>query len=188
MGFLFMKKKRIYHLDMVFFCTFFLGILLANLLQGKSKNRFFMLNEYYLQQFKYTKINTNQFFFYVVENRLPIFALLLLLSFTVVGILTHIVFVSYYGLSFGFLCVMAITNFGWKGFFYVIGFLFPHYLLYLFCYLLFLKIFYRKKEGQHTEQKTMILQIGVVLILFLIGMLLEGYVNPVLLSKILKIF
>lgn len=183
-----MKKKQIYHLDMVFFCTFFLGILLANLLQRKSENRFFMLNEYYLQQFKYTKINSNQFFFYVLENRLLIFGLLLLLSFTVIGILTHILFVTYYGLSFGFLCVMAITGFGWKGFFYVIGFLFPHYPVYLLCYLLFLKIFCKAKEGQHIEQKTMILQIGVVLLFFVIGMLLEGYVNPVFLSKILKIF
>lgn len=104
------------HLDMIFFVSFFVGILWANFIGDSSKNRFFMLNEYYLQQLKYAKLDYNRLFLYILENRLPLFGILLLLSFTVVGILIQILFILYFGVSFGFLCVMAITNFGWKEF------------------------------------------------------------------------
>ena len=98
------------HLDMIFFVSFFVGILWANFIGDSSKNRFFMLNEYYLQQLKYAKLDYNRLFLYILENRLPLFGVLLLLSFTVVGILIQILFILYFGVSFGFLCVMAITN------------------------------------------------------------------------------
>jgi len=111
------------HLDMIFFVSFFVGILWANFIGDSSKNRFFMLNEYYLQQLKYAKLDYNRLFLYILENRLPLFGVLLLLSFTVVGILIQILFILYFGVSFGFLCVMAITNFGWKGILYMGGFL-----------------------------------------------------------------
>lgn len=182
------KKGTYYHLDMVFFVSFFLGILWANLLQENSRNRFFMLNEYYLQQFKYAKIDYNDLLLYILENRLPIWILVLLLSFTAAGILTQVFFVGYYGVSFGFLCVIAITNFGWKGFLYMGGFLFPHYFFYLPCYLMFLKVFYRKKEGISVEQKTLMMQIGMMVLLLVIGIFVESYVNPPMLLKMLKIF
>ena len=71
------------HLDMIFFVSFFVGILWANFIGDSSKNRFFMLNEYYLQQLKYAKLDYNRLFLYILENRLPLFGVLLLLSFTV---------------------------------------------------------------------------------------------------------
>lgn len=92
------------HLDMIFFVSFFVGILWANFIGDRSKNRFFMLNEYYLQQLKYAKLDYNRLFLYILENRLPLFGILLLLSFTVVGILIQILFILYFGVSFGFLC------------------------------------------------------------------------------------
>ncbi len=107
---------------MIFFVSFFVGILWANFIGDSSKNRFFMLNEYYLQQLKYAKLDYNRLFLYILENRLPLFGILLLLSFTVVGILIQILFILYFGVSFGFLCVIAITNFGWKGILYMGGF------------------------------------------------------------------
>ena len=85
------------HLDMIFFVSFFVGILWANFLGDSSKNRFFMLNEYYLQQLKYAKLDYNRLFLYILENRLPLFGVLLLLSFTVVGILVRILFILYFG-------------------------------------------------------------------------------------------
>lgn len=181
-------KSSYYHLDKVFFVSFFLGILLANVIQDSSKNRFFMLNEYYMQQFKYTKIDYNQLLLFILENRIPMLLLLILLSFTVIGIVSQILFVGYFGASFGFLCVMAITNFGWKGFIYMGGFLFPHYLFYLPFYLLFLKLFVAKKEGITLEKSVLIKQIGIMTVLFCTGIIVESYVNPPILIKLLKIF
>jgi len=177
-----------YHLDKVFFVSFFLGILLANVIQDSSKNRFFMLNEYYMQQFKHAEIDYNQLLLFVLENRIPMILLLILLSFTVVGIVSQILFVGYYGASFGFLCVMAITNFGWKGFIYIGGFLFPHYLFYIPFYLLFLKLFVMKKEEIPLERTALIKQIGIMILLFSMGIIVESYVNPLVLIKLLKIF
>ena len=153
------------HLDMIFFVSFFVGILWANFIGDSSKNRFFMLNEYYLQQLKYAKLDYNRLFLYILENRLPLFGILLLLSFTV-----------------------AITNFGWKGILYMGGFLFPHYIFYIAGYLLFLKIFWKKKEDMAMTQKELVMQTGMIVLLFVIGLLAESYVNPIFLKKMLKIF
>lgn len=141
------------HLDMIFFVSFFVGILWANFIGDSSKNRFFMLNEYYLQQLKYAKLDYNRLFLYILENRLPLFGILLLLSFTVVGILIQILFILYFGVSFGFLCVIAITNFGWKGILYMGGFLISTLHIYIAGYLLFLKIFWKKKEDMADDAK-----------------------------------
>ena len=176
------------HLDMIFFVSFFVGILWANFIGDSSKNRFFMLNEYYLQQLKYAKLDYNRLFLYILENRLPLFGVLLLLSFTVVGILIQILFILYFGVSFGFLCVMAITNFGWKGILYMGGFLFPHSIFYIAGSLLFLKIFWKKKEDMAMTQKELVMQTGMIVLLFVIGLLVESYVNPIFLKKMLKIF
>lgn len=185
------KQGRIlstYHLDMVFFVSFFVGILWANFLGTSSKNRFFMLNEYYLQQLKYAKLDYNRLFLYILENRLPLLVALLLLSFTVVGILLQILFIVYFGASFGFLCVMAITNFGWKGILYISGFLFPHYIFYIAFYLMFLRIFWKKKEGIAMTQKELVMQSCILVLLLAAGLLVESYVNPIFLKKMLKIF
>ena len=185
------KQGRIlatYHLDMIFFVSFFVGILWANCLGDSSKNRFFMLNEYYLQQLKYAKLDYNRLFLYILENRLPLIGALLLLSFTVAGILIQILLVVYFGVSFGFLCVMAITNFGWKGILYIAGFLFPHYIFYIIGYLMFLRMFWKRKEGVTVTQKELVMQTGIFILLFVIGLLMESYVNPIFLKKMLKIF
>ena len=140
------------HLDMIFFVSFFVGILWANFIGDSSKNRFFMLNEYYLQQLKYAKLDYNRLFLYILENRLPLFGVLLLLSFTVVGILIQILFILYFGVSFGFLCVMAITNFGWKGILYMGGFLFPLHILYCRLSAIFKNIL-EKERGHGDDAK-----------------------------------
>lgn len=178
----------VHHLDMVFFVSFFAGIVWANLLGDGSRNRFFLLNEYYLQQIKYTKVDYNGLLVHILENRLPALLLLGLLSFTLAGILTQIFFVGYFGISFGFLCVMAITNFGAKGMVYLFGFLFPHYLFYLAGYLLFLRLFWKAKEGAFPERRQMLIQILLLGICMVSGILSESYVNPVFLQKLLKIF
>ncbi len=185
------KKERrtmsTYHLDMVFFLCFFVGILWANLLGDSSRNRFFMLNEYYLQQLKYSEIDGNGLLLYILENRLPGLLLMVLLSFTLAGILVQILFVGYFGASFGFLCVMAITNFGWKGLVYIGGFLFPHYIFYIIFYLLFLRIFIKGKEGISTGKKEKMIQAGILILLLLLGFFSESYVNPVFLKGLIKI-
>lgn len=181
------RRKAVFHLDMVFFLSFFVGIVWANLLGENSKNRFFMLNEYYLQQLKYMDIDHNGLFLYILENRLPLLLLLILLSFTLAGILVQILFVGYFGASFGFLCVMAITNFGWKGIVYIGGFLFPHYIFYLIFYLLFLKLLVRKKDGMESGGKEWMMQTGILAALLVLGLLSESYVNPVFLQRLIKI-
>lgn len=181
-------SRTAYYLDMVFFGSFFLGIVWANLLGSNSKNRFFMLNEYYFQQLKYAKIDCGGLLVYLLENRIPFLILFLLLSFTVAGILVQILFTGYFGASFGFLCVIAITNFGWRGIVYMGGFLFPHYIFYVLFYFLFLKIFQKKKEGIPMEQREIAASTGILVLLFVLGLLSESYVNPVFLKKLIQIF
>lgn len=181
------RTMSAYHLDMVFFLCFFVGIVWANLLGDNSRNRFFMLNEYYLQQLKYSKIDYNGLLLYILENRLPYLLLMVLLSFTLAGILIQILFVGYFGASFGFLCVMAITNFGWKGLVYIGGFLFPHYIFYIIFYMLFLRIFIKKKEGITTGRKELMMQAGVLIFLLILGFFSESYVNPIFLKRLIKI-
>ncbi len=179
--------------------AFAAGILLANLMGREAVSNAGILNDYFVEKFQYTEINGQNLFFYIIGERIPLLLLLLALTVTSLGMAGGILMLGWQGFSVGFMLSAAIAKYGVKGILLVLGGAFPQYLFYfpvyvLYCYLTahLRKRLHRDKTGNGTERgyiygAWLIAAVGLILI-FVMGIFLESYINPTILKKILKIF
>lgn len=179
--------------------SFVAGIFAANLMGREAVSNAGVLNDYFIEKFQYTQVNGENLFFYIVGERLPLLFLLFILVFTSFGILSGILVLGWQGFSIGFMLSTGIAKYGLKGILLVLGGLFPQYLFYMPVYVFYccMAVFIRQNlfgenRGIRAERKLMygmmLLAAGALLTVFLTGIFLESYVNPMILKNILKIF
>lgn len=179
--------------------AFVAGIFLANLMGREAVSNAGILNDYFVEKFQYAEINGQNLFFYIVGERVPLLLLLLSLTLTSLGMAGGILMLSWQGFSVGFMLSAAIAKYGVKGILLVLGGVFPQYLFYfpvyvLYCYLTvhLRQRLNRDKAGNGSERgyiygAWLIAAVGLLLV-FMMGIFLESYINPAILKKILKIF
>lgn len=173
------------HLFIDFLVLFLAGIVLANLLGADSFQKNGSLTRYYLKQFQYAEIQPQELLWHVGSNRLVLFLALLVLGTIPKGKLVHLLFVAWSGFAYGYFCVMSISAFGAKGLFLCFLALFPHFFAYVPAYLGLVELSGRRRE--HTGWRRITAVLFLLTVLF-VGILLESYVNPLILQKVLKIF
>ncbi len=97
------------------------------------------------------------------------------------------IFLIWSGFSFGFLCVMAISNIGAGAIWLMMIALCPQFIFYVSGYLLLLKLEEKYQCGkEHGKLGEWILLWGIILLLFFIGFLTEAYLNPGMVHFVLK--
>lgn len=181
--------------------AFAAGIFMANLMGREAVSNAGILNEYFIDKFKYTGVNGQNLFLYIFEQRMPLMLLLLILAFSSTGIVFGTLLLGWQGFSIGFMLSTAIAKYGAKGILLISGGLFPQYLFYIpiyffYCYF---TIFLRKRiagtggDSMVERERVRIYGIGVavsmvLLLLFVTGIFLESYLNPLILKNILKLF
>lgn len=206
------KPAELKYIGLVVLLSFLFGVLGVNLMG--QKNGFDTWNTYFVEQFKYARIQPRELFYYVLEERFPLMLLLLLFMAAGKGMAAGTLFLSWQSFSAGFLMASAVISYGGKGILLMGTALFPHYLVYVPLYVgyLYLSVFFRgwgrRKEtetgadyrireirgetGHRITIRKDYLFFGVscllVLSIYMTGIFLESYVNPYLLKKILKIF
>ena len=182
----------------VLFC-FVLGIIGANIVDKSKMSGFGLWNSYFIEKFKYARIRPGELFYYILEQRLPVMLFLLLLSVTGWGLWAGGVFLAWQGFAAGFLMAASVVSYGAKGILLMGTAFFPQYLLYIPAYVscIYLAVFFRdriKARGggsgmAHRREYFLFLAICLLfLMIYITGILLESYVNPFFLKKILKIF
>lgn len=179
----------------VFLGGVILGILLMNLGSEYlvTEEGVFSVSE--INRLKYLEINGGNFFSYVLKKRLKDMIVLILLSTTILG--NTIIYGSliWHGMLAGMAMTAALIRFGIKGMLFIVVSIFPHQFL-LFPAMIMLLVWCgnscqkqlylrEKKRGQYAHR--IISLAGIGLIVF-VGCILESYVNPILVSDILKIF
>lgn len=179
--------------------AFVAGIFLANLMGREAVSNAGILNDYFVEKFQYTEINGQKLFFYILGERIPLLILLLFLTLTTLGMIGGILMLGWQGFSVGFMLSAAIAKYGVKGILLVLGGLFPQYLFYFAVYILYCYFaaylrqrLNRSKMGSNSERgyifgAWLIAVVGILLI-FIMGIFLESYINPVILKNILKFF
>lgn len=185
----------------VLLITFILGILLANFMGREKTAGAGVLNDYFIEKFKYGSINKENLFFYIMGERMPFAILLLLLAFSSLGLAIGILNLGWQGFTIGFMLSAAIGKYGANGILLVLAGLFPHYIFYLIVYTGYcsITIFLRQrlsmcvKTGSVSREQIRLYGIGVLLgllllFVFITGIFLESYLNPLILKNILKIF
>lgn len=169
-------------LIIIFFCFFLCGIITANLVDANATNDNGTLTRYYLKQLEYSKWNSSELFVHVAGFRCVLFVSLLLLGLLCKGYLIHDLFVAWNGFSYGYFCVSVICGFGLYGLLFCIASVFPQFVVYvpLYWYLIQLTTIRRKEIKPSWFGKLFFL-----VLLLILGILLESYINPTILKKIL---
>lgn len=159
-----------------------------------------LLDENTLYQMKYMTVDRNALFYYVLKERMGSVLILTILSTTYLGLAVCGLAVLWYGMGAGVLLAIATTRYGLKGILLVCSGLFPHYLIYipgfvfllLWCEKIYRLIYLERRDvirGMALRQMTShILGLLTVLLLLLTGCMLEGYVNPPILQRLLQTF
>ena len=183
----------------MFLGAFAAGIFMANFMGREAVSNAGILNDYFVEKFQYTDINGENLLFYILGERVPLLLLLCLLAFTSLGVIAGNLLLGWQGFSVGFMLSASVAKYGLKGILLVLGGLFPQYVFYAPVYVLYcwLTVYmrrrlYRDRQEQGTDRKY-IYMAGLVasaglMVLFITGIFLESYINPVILKKILNIF
>jgi len=182
-------KNAIKLAQLAFSLCFVLGIISANLLGKGDVQGFGIWNAYFIEKFQYAGIRSDALFLYVLERRLPIFLLLLALTLTRLGVAAGVAFIAWQGFAGGFLIASCILSHGLKGILLVVASIFPQYLVYVPLYLACLSfaIFLRGKTGKENYLRFALVCL-LFLLLYVIGMFLESYGNPLILKQVSFLF
>ena len=176
---------RIFHTRKKFLAFFmpgfFLGIIYVNFVAKKYMAEPGIFSDYFLDQFVQIEINVREYILYLLRLRvLPLLALSVL-SFTKVRRVSAVLFLFWTGLSGGILISSAAAEMGIRGSLLCITALFPQFLLYIPAYLILLWYCYEAPRNRWNRQKTVFIVLAVSA-----GIILEAYVNPILVKVFLS--
>lgn len=189
--------KKVFFL--VYMISFLLGIIFANWVGKSYIQNVGILSDYFLNRYKYTEINGSTLFLYVLEKRMAGILLIGTLGITFWGIVILFGGVIWFGFSSGLFLSAATMKYGFKGIFISLGCIFPQYLIYIplcifllsMVYSIWVELYYgpkvsnRSKKTRRQLYGEYILLFLLICIVMLVGIMLETYVNPSILKKIL---
>lgn len=162
---------------------FLLGVIYVNFIAKRYMAEPGIFSDYFLDQFLSTKIDVREYVWYLIRSRLVPVSFLSALSFTRAGKVSAFLFLFWTGISGGILVSSAILNLGIKGSLLCIVCLIPQFFLYIPACIVILWHCVDTPVNQWNYQKT----IFVILCMFT-GIILELYVNPVIVRAFLSVF
>lgn len=175
----------------LFLGCFVAGVILLNIWGREHVVSFFAIDSYFYQKVSGMDIPKTSAFLYLLGRRGGVFLLLLMVSLTRMYRPAHAFFISYLGLGFGVIAASFIVVFGGTGVFLFLVSLFPHMFVYAFMYMVLLA-FAKAVQNNATWERDLyqgrkmallaVMILGIVL-LFLLGVLMESYMNPYFLTK-----
>ncbi len=193
-----MKSQEGQRQFVFFLAGFLLGVLyiyFAGDSNGEGVDFFSVQN---LMQFKYVEIVHEEYFLYLLRKRVGVLLVLTVLSLALAGKYLLSGFLMLFGCSMGSLLSVLIVRCGLKGMLLFFGLILPQDFVYLpavFGWVAVLSewnegvfggrnVMYRRGGGKRGKLKRILFLCGVTII----GILLECYVNPVVVKWCLEIF
>lgn len=164
-----------------------LGIILLQFPDQEFLFRYGFFSESTIEQLRYMDVNGKGLFFYCLRKRGMIAVLLVIFALTNLAPVIAAVFAGWIGLGTGAWITVASIRYGIVGPLLYLAVIMPQALCYLPAFLLYI----RWMIGFHLERERFIgkmAQLFIIFFLFLLGILLESYVNPVLLKNFIKFF
>lgn len=160
---------------------FLIGIIYQNIVSGRQAVVAELFLKANLQLYLQTDIITPKYLWYVLKERVLLFGIICVLG----CMRWKKVFVMFFLLLVGFLAgvltVSAVLQLGIKGILLCVIGIFPQGIFYGVTYCILLPYWYRFPERRWNRVKT-----GFVIVMLLVGVLTEVYVNPVLVKWVIK--
>lgn len=169
------EAKRIF--SFVLLLGFVSGILYANFFSIEYMKETGIFSDFFLEQYKVSGIDSQEYFLYLLRMRSMCFGILALLSGTKANKVSYLLFILWTGFGIGMIFTAAAMKQGLCGIVFCILALTPHIIFYAGAF--FIAIWHlfivQKKQWE-------LRQVAVVIVLFIAGILLESYVNPVIMQ------
>lgn len=141
----------------------------------------------------YLEIHRNRLFLYVLRLRFRTVFMMILLSFTPLGRWVRQVYAAWYGLAFGMILTASYAVYGLRGLWLVCICLVPQIFIYVPSFLLLCSVSkqicdeYVLRYGSGGKQQ-LLFRCGIAVLCCILGCLAEGYLNPLIVMKMLKNF
>ena len=178
-----MKILRSRKQMLAFFMPGFLfGILYINLTAQNMFSGPGIFRESFLRQYEAAEVTAAEYLLYLIKVRVIPFAGLMGLSFTRFRKIAAGGFLIWTGFSSGIVLSMAVLEMGMRGIGLCVVGVLPQFLLYISSYMVLLWYCWIYPQNRWNREKTVF-----VVLTMGIGMLLEAYVNPILVKGFLKI-
>lgn len=161
---------------------FLVGIFYANMMSEQYAASG-IFQEYFLNQYVQTEIITADYMWYIMKARVLPFLIICLLGCTKRKKILVGCVLGWTGFSGGMVAVSAVIRLGMKGLALCVVGIFPQVIFYVPAYSVQLIYLYRYPEARWNTGKTIF-----IFLAFATGILLEAYVNPILLKAVIKTF
>lgn len=160
---------------------FFAGILYTNIVSKDYVAVMGIFNEYFLNQYAQTEVVVQEYMWYILRIRIaPVAAVAVLGTLRIrKGVVAA--FLLWTGLLSGMLFTSAVMKMGLKGIILCLVSITPQFIFYLIGYLILLWQLYTYPKTKWNLPKT-----AAVVLALLLGIILECYVNPILVKMFLK--
>ena len=170
------------HFLVFFMFGFIAGVFYANIVIKDYLAASGILSNYFLNQYANTKIVIEDYILYILRIRmLPLIALSIL-GCTKFRKIAVILMLSWTGFSTGLILVEAVMKLGVKGIVLcLIGFV-PHFIFYILAYMVLLWHLYSYPKKKWDTAKTIF-----VIVAMIIGVILEVYINPILMKMFIAV-
>lgn len=172
-------KKQLF---LFFMPGFILGILYVNFLSAGYMAVPGLFNESFLVQFASVQIDPAEYIWYLLRLRAVPFFVLAGLAFTKFRRISAVLFLFWTGISGGVLISAAVLEMGLKGSAFCIAALCPQFLFYLPALYVLLRYCLSDGGSVWNRQKTIFVILSVS-----VGIIMELYVNPVVLKAVISI-
>lgn len=185
-----------------FFVGICIGVLFANLLGGQYMDQISLLSDYLIQKYRASEVRSGELFWYCLQTRILPMCYIWIFGLTMFGRAVGYWYVTWFGFSTGALLSIATMRFGAKGILLCIAGMLPQYLFYIPAIVILLlissgtsrKLYGGGRSGQavYGGRKKLIglyfTIFAVIVVVCIIGIFTESYVNPFIIKKIIKIF
>lgn len=197
------EKRNVYRM---WFYIFVLGFLAGILIMNLGSKRFIQDGKLFdmaaINRMRYFDVDSTSFLKYELPQRLKGFLILLVVATTCFGIAAAYFWVAWQGMLAGMVITAAVIKFGLKGILLILAGIFPQHLLFIpaavmmlcWCYQTCCILYFPGKciwIPYQNKKRQYIHQLGImfwIICVVMIGCILECYVNPILVSDIIKIF
>lgn len=177
----------------LFLFGFMVGVLFLHFIDVEHRIQSALVNDGILQRVGQIQLNLHGFFWYVFRERIFCLLVLIVVATTVLGAIVSKGFLVWYGVTLGMLLAALTIEYGLKGIFLYILYAFPQVLLYIPINMNFAQwcgelhgIVYRK-EGIRNK-KAFLMKLAVIFVAFMITIVLECYLNPLIVRFLIGLF
>lgn len=161
---------------------FFVGILYENIMLKKYDMSLQMFQSQFLKQYQQTSLVAEKYLFPVMKERLLMLAIIVILGNLKWKKLMLCGITLWTGFVLGILSVASVVQLGVLGILLCFVGMFPHMLFYIVAYSVLLSYYYHYPRIQWNYVKTIFL-----VLIMILGIVLEVYVNPILFKLILGV-